>query len=90
VRIVWDEVKRQTNLQKRGLDFADLEDGFEWGNMLLVPAHPGLDGRPRVMAVAMMDGKLMTIVFAPLGSEAISIVTMRRASQSERRNYDRR
>jgi uncharacterized protein len=58
VRIVWDEVKRQTNLQKRGLDFADLEDGFEWDNMLLVPANPGLDGRPRVMAVAMMEAKL--------------------------------
>ena len=28
MRIVWDEPKRQTNLQKRNLDFADLDIEF--------------------------------------------------------------
>lgn len=90
MRIVWDEVKRQTNLHKRGLDFADLEAGFDWDDMLLTPAHPGQDGRQRLMAVAMLEGTLMTIIFAPLGTEAISIVTMPRASRKERQLYDRR
>ena len=90
MKIVWDEVKRRTNLQKRGLDFADLEDGFDWDDVLLAPAHPGSDGRQRMMAVAMMDGRLMTVIFAPLGTEAISIVTMRRASLNERRYYESR
>jgi uncharacterized DUF497 family protein len=83
-------VKRQANLRKRGLDFADLEAGFDWEDMLLVPAHPGRDGRARLMAVAMMGGQLMTVIFARLGTEAISIITMRHASRKERRSYDGR
>lgn len=35
--IVWDEPKRQTNLAKHGLDFADLDEAF-FLSSLVVPA----------------------------------------------------
>lgn len=87
MKFVWDEVKRQANLRKRGLDFADLEDGFEWDDMLVAPTYPGRDGRVRFIAVAMMGTTLTSVIFAPLGTEAIAVVTMRRASRKERRQY---
>lgn len=38
--IVWDEPKRQKNLAKHSLDFADLDQGFFLGS-LVVPAKDG-------------------------------------------------
>lgn len=86
--IVWDEIKRQTNLRKRGLDFADLEEGFDWENMLVAPTYAGVDERKRFIATSDFEGSLITIIFSPLGSEAISIITMRPASRKERRQFD--
>jgi len=36
MRIVWDELKRQANLAKHGLDFADLNEAF-FANALVIP-----------------------------------------------------
>lgn len=88
-RIVWDEVKRQETLDKRGVDFADAAD-FDWDDPLYLAGHPGEDGRPRTMAIGWLRDELMTIVFSPLGTEAISIISMRPASQKERRLYNDR
>lgn len=38
--IVWDEPKRQSNLAKHGLDFADLDEAF-FLSALVVPAKNG-------------------------------------------------
>jgi len=38
VKIVWDEPKRLANLDKHGLDFADLNETF-FDNALVVPAQ---------------------------------------------------
>ena len=34
MQIVWDEIKRQSNLAKHGLDFADLHEEFFLGAMI--------------------------------------------------------
>jgi len=38
MKIVWDEPKRLANLDKHGLDFADLNETF-FDNALVVPSH---------------------------------------------------
>jgi uncharacterized DUF497 family protein len=38
MKIVWDEAKRLTNLDKHGLDFADVIY-FEWETALITTAH---------------------------------------------------
>ena len=38
----------------------------------------------RLMAIATFGGVTISVIFKPLGSEAISIITMRRASAYER------
>ncbi len=77
--IVWDEPKRLANLAKHGLDFADLTlEFFETARVL--DARQG-----RFLAIGEFDGSLIVaVVYRPLGSEALSVISMRRASKTER------
>ncbi len=77
MRMVWDEPKRESNIRKHRMDFADAHDRFEWADAVVEAAKPGPDGRPRFLAVSFLDG-----------SEAISAISLRRASRSERSRYD--
>lgn len=79
MRIVWDEPKRLTNLAKHGLDFADLSLDFFQG-AYVEPAQGG-----RFKAVGEIDGRLVVaVVFKLLGSEALSVISLRRANRKER------
>ncbi len=78
LKLVWDEPKRLANLDKHGLDFADLDVSF-FESSLIVEAKNG-----RLMAIGHLDGAT-TVVFAVWGTEAISIVSMRPASARERK-----
>jgi uncharacterized protein len=82
-----DPHKRATNLEKHGLDLADVEDAFEWDTALIGPARPSR-GRARFVAVGFLAGDLVTLIFSPLGSEAIAPISLRPASRKERRRYD--
>jgi uncharacterized protein len=79
VEIVWDDIKRRTNLHKHGFDFADLDMEF-FAQATIYPAKLG-----RVAAVGLFSELWITVIFAQLGSEAISIVSMRDASVKERK-----
>jgi uncharacterized protein len=81
MRIVWDEPKRLANIDKHGLDFADLnEDFFADARFVLSKSGrwKGIGGSPR---------GVICVVFARLGSEGISVISMRPASAQERRFY---
>jgi hypothetical protein len=79
MRIVWDEPKRISNLANHGFDFADLEGAF-FESAVIRPSHSG-----RFRAIGPSAHGLIAVVFAPLGSEAISVISMRRASRNERK-----
>lgn len=80
--ITWDEPKRLKTLNERGLDFADLKASF-FLSSIVVPAK-----NDRLMAIGpFLDGTI-AVVFAELGTEAISIISMRPASRKERKRYE--
>ena len=85
MQIVWDEPKRLRNLQDHGLDFVDVRGRFEFAVAIIVPGHPGKDGRPRLKAIGSLDQQLIAVVFSLLGTEGISLISARRASLGERR-----
>jgi uncharacterized DUF497 family protein len=87
MKVVWDEPKRQANLATHGIDLADAES-FDWDTALVVPGHAGGDGRPRFRAIGWLGRELVTVVFSLLGSEAISAISLRRASRKERKLYE--
>lgn len=81
MRITWDEPKRQKTLAERGLDFADLDLAF-FEAAGLYPAKKG-----RWMAIGPLGDVMLSVVFAPLGAEAIAVISMRRSSRREREAY---
>ncbi|UXT19750.1 hypothetical protein FY140_02970 [Agrobacterium tumefaciens] len=69
-----------TNIEKHGLDFADLTIEFFAGSIVL-PAK-----EDRFMAIGEFQGRIIiAVVFSPLGSQALSVISMRPASTRERR-----
>jgi uncharacterized DUF497 family protein len=88
MKIVWDEPKRQANMATHGLDLADAES-FDWDAAIVVPGHRSRDGRPRYRAIGRLGRDLVALVFSPLGSEAVSVISLRRASRAERKFYDK-
>ncbi|MFD1252302.1 hypothetical protein DEVEQU_03303 [Devosia equisanguinis] len=79
MQIVWDELKRQANLDKHGLDFAELTPEF----FVDATTLPGKLGRK--IAVGWHDGVGIVVVHVRYGTEAISVISMRPASARERR-----
>lgn len=84
MRIEWDEPKRRANVAKHGYDFTDVPAGF-FDTALVLASRSG-----RAVAVGWFEGHHVTVVFAPLGSEAVSIISMRRDSRRERTSYEAR
>jgi uncharacterized protein len=82
MQISFDEIKRQSNLAKHGLDFADLDVDY-FANSIVVPAKLG-----RFMAIGVLPKDVIATVFVKLGTQGLSIVSMRRASRKERIAYE--
>ena len=78
MKILWDEPKRQANLAKHGMDFASLDLDF-FASAVVIAGKAG-----RSMAVGRLNGAT-TIIYVHLGSEAISVISMRPASRAEKR-----
>ncbi|MCV6595204.1 MAG: BrnT family toxin [Silicimonas sp.] len=77
-KILWDEPKRQANLARHGLDFADLDEWF-FLDAVTAPAK-----EDRFMAIGRLHDGTITVVFAFLGTEGLSVISMRPASRKER------
>jgi uncharacterized protein len=80
--IVFDEYKRIENLKKHGFDFADLTDDF-FAAATITDAKQG-----RLIAIGFLFEGVISTVFAKLGTEAISIISMRPASRKERKAHE--
>jgi uncharacterized DUF497 family protein len=80
--ILWDEPKHQVNLAKHHLDFAELDANF-FLHAVVVPARVG-----RFQAIGRFNGALIAVIFSRLGSEALSVISMRSAGVRERRLFD--
>jgi len=79
MRIVWDERKRIANIEKHDLDFADLSEDF-FLSSVTVPARLG-----RRKAIGRLQNGVIAAIFITLGSEGLSVISMRPARQDERR-----
>jgi uncharacterized protein len=86
MEIVWDEPKRLANLDTHGLDFADLEETFFNSAVVL----PSCTKANRWVAVGADERGVLVVVFARLGREGVSNISMRPASRAERKLYEER
>lgn len=82
MKIIWDEPKRLANLDKHGMDFGDLNERF-FDTALVRKARLN-----RYQAIGVNMRGVISVVFAVYGAEAVSIISMRAASKSERDLYE--
>jgi len=81
----WDPAKRLANLQKHRIDFVDAVQVFE-GVVLRVAQSHRDDGEVRVVAIGMVAGELLSVVYTPRGA-GLRIISARRANGREARAY---
>ena len=77
VRFLWDPAKYQRNLERHGLDFGIITIVF-LADAIIRPANG------RLQAIGVIDGRAVSLIFSPLGSEAVSLISLRLASARER------
>ncbi|MGR3435873.1 MAG: BrnT family toxin [Shimia sp.] len=84
MRYEWDAEKRAANPAKHGLDFADVEERFDWDMAEFRDDHTR--DEPRSQAIGHLGYGVVVIVFTMRG-DACRIISMRRAMPAERRAY---
>jgi len=87
VEYEWDPAKAAANLRKHGVRFADAALALEDPAALTVP-DPDSTGEARHVCLGLDPaGRLLVTVFTHRGKR-IRIISSRRASRTERRNYE--
>lgn len=76
--VIWDEHKRRENRNKHGLDFADVVS-FDWAGAIYEASHSN-----RIKAIGYFRDGTAVVIYAELGTEAISIISFRHANKTER------
>ena len=84
----WDEAKNRANLRKHGLDFADAEEMFR-GGFLYEPDTREDYGEKRWTGLGMIRGRIAHVVFVERGTETIRVISLRKASRRERKEYEK-
>lgn len=85
-RIVWDDHKGASNLERHGIDFADLDDVFD-GRFALIAEDRRWDyGEKRFNMLVERSGLILNITFA-VRPPKYRIISARLAGRKERRTF---
>jgi uncharacterized DUF497 family protein len=87
MKFEWDEGKNQTNLIKHGFDFTDAYRIFN------LPMVVELDEREnyredRFVAIGLLDGRVVVIVYTEPDDQTIRIISLRKALSYEQKSYE--
>lgn len=83
IEYTWDERKRRSNLAKHKIDFADMYS-FNWVIATIVPDKEYED---RFIATSYIDSRVCVAVLTELDSGRIHVISLRKATREEIRNY---
>ena len=86
LKFEWDEPKRRANLEKHGIDFADIA-AFDWQTAVIVEDRRSEYGEPRFSATGVIVNRLHVVVFTPR-ADVIRIISLRRANKRDHRKWD--
>lgn len=80
----WDEAKRQVNLRKHGVDFADM-NAFDWAAAIV--AEDNRHDEPRWAATGYIRDRLCVAVYTVRDGDVVRMISLRNATPAERRRY---
>ena len=87
MKFIWDEVKRQANLAKHGLDFAESESVFRGATFTFEDDRFDY-GEHRFITIGMFSRTVVVIAHTE-EDDVVRVISMRRATRNERRLYYR-
>ena len=87
MRFDWDEAKNQVNIQKHGIDFADVEDMFNHPMLTLVDDREDY-GEVRWIGLGWMHSMIGVAVYTERCGDVIRIISARKATKHEVRSYE--
>jgi hypothetical protein len=85
IKFKWDEAKRLRNLEKHGVDFAEVAE-FEWDEATHAVDEWADYGETRIVSMMPHRGRLHLCCWTPRG-EAVRLITVRKANDREARIY---
>jgi uncharacterized protein len=83
----WDETKNRSNIRKHGLDFFDASEMFN-GRVFVRPDSREDYGEPRWIGSGLINGRLAFVAFTQRPGNRIRIISLRKASREERKEYE--
>ena len=84
---VWDEAKRESNLEKHGLDFADAWMVYENPDKCTYDMSRLSERRFMDVALAEVKGKVLALIYTERGND-VRVISFRPASREEREQYE--
>ena len=88
MKLEWDAAKNRANIRKHGLDFADAEEIFRC-TLLAEPDIREDYGERRWTGLGVMCGRIVQVVFVECGSDVIRIISLRKATKREQKEYEK-
>jgi uncharacterized DUF497 family protein len=93
LRFEWGAAKARANLQKHGISFPEAETVFADEHALLLPDpdHSSVDEERLVLIGLSAALRVLVVIHCELGAgDVIRLISARRATRSERAQYDAR
>lgn len=84
----WDDAKNRANIRKHGFDFADAEEIFR-GLLVVDPDTREDYVDRRWIGVGSIRGRMVHVVFTEPSPGVIRIISLRKASRGESRQYEK-
>lgn len=81
----WDERKRQSNIDKHGIDFIDAKEIWQTG-VVEIPSPQSQHGEQRHIALGLMEGRVIAVVYT-WRTRNKRIISARKAREYEQKIY---
>ena len=82
----WDERKRQSNIQKHGIDFVDAVRLFQGDPLTLEDTRFDYD-EPHFWTIGLLNGILIVVAHIYPNDYTIRIISARRATRQEQQDF---
>jgi uncharacterized protein len=88
LRFEWDKRKAETNQRKHGISFDEAQSVFTDDLSIIVPDPDHPSGEDRAIIIGRSRGGHTLVVCYVERSDGIRLISARRATRAERRNYE--
>lgn len=89
MRFEWNQAKNESNIRKHGIDFADVEDMFNYP-VLILPDSRKDYGEERWVAMGRIRGFVCVVACTERRGDVIRIISAGKATRYEISRYEKR